>query len=90
MQARIVPSRSQTRTLESPNDRSLVVDIHRGVEGSPDTVQKSVTDEVVDIVARPNILLSQVDNLGIGELTCDSGGQFREATTRRIDNFAGH
>lgn len=44
-------------------------------------------DEVVD---RPNILFSQVDNLGLGELTCDSGGQFREATTRRIDDFAGH
>ncbi len=44
-------------------------------------------DEVVD---RPNILFSQVDNLGLGELTCDSGGQCREATTRRIDDFAGH
>ena len=47
-------------------------------------------DEVVDIVDRPNILFSQVDNLGLGELTCDSGGRFREATTRRIDDFAGH
>jgi arylsulfatase A-like enzyme len=45
---------------------------------------------VVDIVDRPNILFSQVDDLGLGELTCDSGGQFREATTRRIDDFAGH
>ena len=31
----------------------------------------------------PNILFFHVDNLGFGELTCDSGGPFRGATTER-------
>lgn len=36
----------------------------------------------------PNILFFHVDNLGFGELSCYSGGPFRGALTKRIDDFA--
>ena len=42
------------------------------------------------MVDRPNILFSQVDNLGFGELTHASGGRFRGASTGPMDDFAGH
>lgn len=38
--------------------------------------------------ARPNVIYFLVDNLGIGELSCYSGGPLRGATTTRIDAFA--
>jgi arylsulfatase len=37
---------------------------------------------------RPSILFFHVDSLGVGELSCYSGGPFRGATTSRIDAFA--
>ena len=37
---------------------------------------------------RPNVLFFHVDNLGFGELSCYSGGPFRGAWTKRIDQFA--
>lgn len=37
---------------------------------------------------QPNIVFFHVDNLGAGELTCYTGGSFRGAQTRRIDEFA--
>jgi arylsulfatase len=40
------------------------------------------------VADRPNILFFHVDNLGVGELSCYSGGPFRGATTTRIDAFA--
>jgi len=37
---------------------------------------------------KPNILYFLVDNLGMGELSCYSGGPLRGVTTARIDAFA--
>ncbi|HTV07026.1 MAG TPA: arylsulfatase [Acidobacteriaceae bacterium] len=37
---------------------------------------------------KPNILYFLVDNLGMGELSCYSGGPFRGVDTARIDSFA--
>jgi arylsulfatase A-like enzyme len=37
------------------------------------------------VAQRPNVLFFHVDNLGIGELSCYSGGPLRGATTERID-----
>ena len=37
---------------------------------------------------RPNVIYFLVDNLGIGELSCYSGGPLRGAYTPRIDAFA--
>ena len=36
----------------------------------------------------PNVVYFLVDNLGMGELSCYSGGPLRGLTTTRIDNFA--
>ncbi len=36
----------------------------------------------------PNIVLFQVDNLGLGELGCYGGGMMRGANTSRIDQFS--
>lgn len=38
---------------------------------------------------KPNVVYYLVDNLGIGELSCYSGGPLRGAYTPRIDAFAG-
>ena len=37
---------------------------------------------------KPNVVYFLVDNLGMGELSCYSGGPFRGVTTERIDAFA--
>lgn len=39
-------------------------------------------------IKKPNVLYFLVDNLGMGELSCYSGGPLRGATTARIDAFA--
>jgi arylsulfatase A-like enzyme len=38
--------------------------------------------------SKPNVVYFLVDNLGIGELSCYSGGPLRGTMTSRIDNFA--
>ena len=37
---------------------------------------------------KPNVVYFLVDNLGMGELSCYSGGPLRGTTTSRIDSFA--
>jgi len=44
---------------------------------------------MADAKKTPNVVYFLVDNLGIGELSCYSGGPLRGTYTRRIDAFAG-
>jgi arylsulfatase len=89
----INPAKTETILVIQPDngqgEAPKVVQPPKGTRNAVSVVlQNQSSNSLLQDNKRPNIVLFQVDNLGLGELGCYGGGMMRGANTSRIDQFS--
>lgn len=89
----IHPAKTETVLVIQPDngqgEAPKVVQPPKGTRNVISVVlQNQSSNSLLQDNKRPNIVLFQVDNLGLGELGCYGGGMMRGANTSRIDQFS--
>jgi hypothetical protein len=89
----IHPAKTETVLVIQPdNGQSDASKVVQPPKGSPNVISivlhTQSSNSLLQDNKRPNIVLFQVDNLGLGELGCYGGGMMVGANTSRIDQFS--
>ena len=89
----INPAKAETVLVIQPdNDQGEAPKVVQPPKGARNVIsvvlQNQSSNSLLQDNKRPNIVLFQVDNLGLGELGCYGGGMMRGANTSWIDQFS--